>query len=642
MPKPNKPRVDPITDLPLDSDDLGLRDQRRAFYESVLSIHPKKPMDDLRRLCRAWREFLGAKWVWLWLFHHGNADEEGHWELTAVEADGPNEAYVPLNLTPTNGPETTAEFSSVIGRPVLVTDIVRWKRSHDGKHYRVVLSDDLALMGCKSLVCLPLIPPKDGGQKDHLCTSKFRRPLRAALCAHFNGSPPIALEGERSLTLMGRLSAHFIANSYEAAEHRILTQMNSLAEEFLTRKTKTRRPEEDRSDYLKRVIKLIQEHLSVQYVSVFYRNHANDAIVCIATTGLHDSSGKSMKEFELAKITYAPNESLTGTVFGTGNPYFSRIGQVPARPKYKYRETPMEVPETDLAWVIYPIAPLQADVQRRLRPDVFGVVRCVGNLAQFAPDRKRNIDPLQIQTLDFIARMLAPVLETMASNIERERVISIIKHDLFAPLKMMEDTIRNTAERLAEGKAPNEYFVPDLQFCIHTAINLVSGLDQAPTELRDFSPMPTSLEGMVAAVSNMLRPHARIENDMDIRFGDIRNAIPKLGIDRNLISRALSNLIVNAIKYGRPSTTIFIDARDDPRGYYLEIHNEGEGVTDEDRSRIFQEGYRSPRAKKKKLGLGMGLPIAKAIMEMHGGRLMLVSASNPTVFSMFFPARLRC
>lgn len=633
-----------LTDLPLDSDDQQLREKRRRFYNGILSIKPIAPAEDLKQLCNLWRELLGAKWVWLWLFHHGNSGEEGHWELTSVGAEESASHYVPTNLTPEDGLHTVAELSNTVERPFMVADINSWRRTHDGIDYRVVCGPQLREMGCRSLVCIPLLPPRNYVERHELPTAKFGAPLRAALCAHFDREPDTAIDGEMSLTLMGRLSANFIASSYEVREHRILTQMNALAEEFLRRRGRGRRAEEIRRDYLKAVIDLLQKQLMVQYASVFYRNNAGTAIYCLATSGLYDAGGAHVDNAKLVAVGYAPGESITGAVYRSGEPYFSRIGQIPKRPKYKFRETPMEVPETDLAWVAYPIYAPSGGTSGDRTPNVLGVIRCVGNQSDFARDRKRNIDPVQVQCLDFVARMLAPVLETMASNIERERVISIIKHDLFAPLRMMADSIKTASARLEKGEAPNEYFVPDIQFCIQTAINLVAGLDQSPTEIRDFEPEPTGIEGdIVAKLTSMLNHHAQFENKMKIRFGDIRSVFPhRLNIDRNLISRAFSNLIVNAVKYGSQGSVITVSARSDRNGYYLEVSNEGEGVRPEERALIFEEGYRSPRLRHVKIGLGMGLPIAKAIMEKHGGHLRLTSAANPTVFSMFFPARLEC
>ncbi len=640
----NNQALDSLTSLPEETGDIRVRSKRRSFYERVLSIVPNDPTNDLRKLCHAWREFLGAKWIWLWLFHPQSNGEGGHWELTSVDASETLENYLPDSLTPVDGKSSVAELAISSEMPIFVPDVTSWERNYENQMHRVVYAESLIKMGGRALICIPLIPPQDESARDKTPTAKFSQPLKAAVCAHFANPDERTLEGRCSLKLMGQLSAHFIGNVYDAEHHRIMTAMNSMAVEFLTRNTK-RRPSDDRRNYLGKVIDLIKERLKVKFVSIFYRNEAETLIYCVATNSLYDASGKPLMHEErlFRTATYAPKEGLTGKVFASGKPYFHRISQVAPRQKYKFRETPLEVTETDLAWVIYPICAPSALDSVPQKADVFGVIRCVGPEADFAQGRKRNIDPLQIQTLDFIVRMLAPVLETMASNIERERVISIIKHDLFSPLKMCRDLVKKAERRVADGRPIIEHFFPNIQFCLHTARTLAAGLDQSPTEIQEYSPKPTKMEAdIIAKIKNMLTPHAFVENRMLIQFSDVKSVFPEyIIIDRDLIARAVCNLIINAIKYGDPNSTIWILARQDTAGYYLLVQNKGEGISEEDREHIFEEGYRSSVAINKKIGLGMGLPIARAIMEKHGGALRLVGSPDFTTFSMFFPADLK-
>ena len=56
---------------------------------------------------------------------------------------------------------------------------------------------------------------------------------------------------------------------------------------------------------------------------------------------------------------------------------------------------------------------------------------------------------------------------------------------------------------------------------------------------------------------------------------------------------------------------------------------------------IFLPGYRSSNVKHIKIGLGLGLPLARACIEKSGGSLYLLARKNPTVFSIFFPFELQ-
>lgn len=110
--------------------------------------------------------------------------------------------------------------------------------------------------------------------------------------------------------------------------------------------------------------------------------------------------------------------------------------------------------------------------------------------------------------------------------------------------------------------------------------------------------------------------------------------------DREQLQVALSNLIFNAIHYSRPGG--HVDVRLDVAGHHLRVlvHDTGVGIPAEHRSRIFERFYRGDDARAFPEGSGLGLPIAKQIIEMHGGSVRLAS-SGPvgTQFLVDLPLR---
>lgn len=95
--------------------------------------------------------------------------------------------------------------------------------------------------------------------------------------------------------------------------------------------------------------------------------------------------------------------------------------------------------------------------------------------------------------------------------------------------------------------------------------------------------------------------------------------IPVFSFDRNKISQVVSNLLINAINYSTPDSTVKIVLKVKNRNIVTEIIDNGPGIAAEDMSRLFQAYYRSKSTKES--GFGLGLTISKKIIEAHGGTI---------------------
>ncbi len=109
---------------------------------------------------------------------------------------------------------------------------------------------------------------------------------------------------------------------------------------------------------------------------------------------------------------------------------------------------------------------------------------------------------------------------------------------------------------------------------------------------------------------------------------DVRMHCPKdCGVfaDRARIVQVLVNLIGNASKYGPDRESIVVSISADKRFMIVEITDRGPGVPPDEQDRLFQRFYRGKRAMFEGTGLGLGLALAKEIVEAHGGQIGLKS-----------------
>jgi signal transduction histidine kinase len=123
------------------------------------------------------------------------------------------------------------------------------------------------------------------------------------------------------------------------------------------------------------------------------------------------------------------------------------------------------------------------------------------------------------------------------------------------------------------------------------------------------------------------------------------NEEPVVGsADEGRIEQVLNNLISNALNYSPKDkpVTVTVQSQGNPPGEVLiSVHDEGQGISQEEQAHIFDRFYRVPTQRKAKVeGLGLGLYIAQQIVVQHGGRIWVESQPGQgTTFSISLPMK---
>jgi PAS domain S-box-containing protein len=122
------------------------------------------------------------------------------------------------------------------------------------------------------------------------------------------------------------------------------------------------------------------------------------------------------------------------------------------------------------------------------------------------------------------------------------------------------------------------------------------------------------------AMAERLAERFRTQSKKHTIVVDFPGDFPVLLADENRIQQVLSNLVSNAIKYA-PEGEIRIGGQVRPEQVVVCVSDQGSGIEPNDLPHIFDRFYRSTRAVKNTKGAGLGLYLARAIIEAHGGRI---------------------
>jgi PAS domain S-box-containing protein len=220
-------------------------------------------------------------------------------------------------------------------------------------------------------------------------------------------------------------------------------------------------------------------------------------------------------------------------------------------------------------------------------------------------------------------------------------VISLVSHEMRTPLT----AIQGMTELLALYEVD-----PQRSKEMHLAINdevkrltrMITGylditrLESGATELRRTA---VRVENLLERILLMLDPVAAQSGIRLVRR--FAPEVPALLADADLISRAVENLISNAIKYSPSGTEVTVATSSDEEAVFIEVADQGYGVSEADLTRIFEKFYRVPRVQDAGVpGTGLGLALVREIAELHGGSVAVKSALNAgSTFTLRIPRK---
>jgi two-component system sensor histidine kinase KdpD len=202
----------------------------------------------------------------------------------------------------------------------------------------------------------------------------------------------------------------------------------------------------------------------------------------------------------------------------------------------------------------------------------------------------------------------------------KSSLVAAVSHEFRTPLTLL----RQTTEALAEGRVSDtptrqRYYSRQLR-ATGRLQRLVEGmLDFARLEAGAFELTAESFdaEDWIAAVTRAFDSEAE-GNVAPVRLEAALSGV-NLHADREALTRALWNLLDNAMKYSPEGSPVAVRVREEASRILVEVHDRGPGVDPGERDAIFDKFARGRRAAGRAQGTGLGLAMAREIARAHGG-----------------------
>ena len=255
----------------------------------------------------------------------------------------------------------------------------------------------------------------------------------------------------------------------------------------------------------------------------------------------------------------------------------------------------------------------------------------------------RQIDPVPIEGPKEI-RDLGQAVNTLSERLRlleetRRRSLANIVHELARPL----GAVRSAVYVLRHGADDDPLLREELLGGIEKSIENMQPL------LDDLSLLHGQVQGTIqlnkrpVAISDwlpsILLPWRTVAQEKGLQWqADVPPGLPVLKIDPDRMAQVVGNLLSNAIKYTPAAGDVSVAAAAASGELLIQIRDTGPGIEPEEQERIFEPFYRSQEQRRFPMGLGLGLTIARDLVESHDGRLQLeTTPGSGSCFTIHLP-----
>lgn len=206
----------------------------------------------------------------------------------------------------------------------------------------------------------------------------------------------------------------------------------------------------------------------------------------------------------------------------------------------------------------------------------------------------------------------------------REDLVADVAHELRTPVADVRAYVEAIQDGLLEPSKSNLNSIYEDILLLSRLINDLQVLAQADANELNLSFQPEDIAAVINGVTTSVQP--RVTDKGITLTVELPTKLPLLKIDAQRITQVLRNLLDNAIAHTPSGGEIIVTAFDNKEYMEVAVSDTGEGIPEKDLPNIFERLYRVDRSRARATGgSGLGLTIAKRLVEAHGGKIVAQS-----------------
>lgn len=219
--------------------------------------------------------------------------------------------------------------------------------------------------------------------------------------------------------------------------------------------------------------------------------------------------------------------------------------------------------------------------------------------------------------------------------VEKQRMLADISHDLKTPITVIQGYAKAVSDGLTDPEKEKQYLNTIFEKTESLTRMINTFYDYSKLEHPEFVFMRETMD-----MAEFIREYLADKYDEICLYGfELEVEIPDETIDFSFdpvqMRRVFDNILANALKHNPSGTIIFMTIQQTDRSIRIEIGDNGVGIPQELKENLFDPFIVGDDSRNNKQGSGLGLAVAKKIVELHGGALFLENEKIPAVSTLF-------
>ena len=263
-----------------------------------------------------------------------------------------------------------------------------------------------------------------------------------------------------------------------------------------------------------------------------------------------------------------------------------------------------------------------------------------GDLGVRIPVRGRDEMADLASTFNQMAEQLQAA-KARQQELERMRrdLIAWAGHDLQTPLASVRAVVEALADGMVEDPDTAQRYLKTAQKNILSLSSLIDDLFQMAQLDAGGLALERADNSLADLISDTLESFSELAARQGVELrGSVDPATDPVYMDAERIGRVLNNLVSNALRHTPSGGRVEVRAGRDGKSLRVEVMDTGEGISAEDQPNIFDRFYRGEKSRSRSTGgAGLGLAIARGIVEAHGGSIGVESDGHGARFFFTIP-----